>query len=389
MAKNRRLGWYGACSLLVTVLAHAAMAQDTPPRENLKSLRDTLARTRGAISRDTGQRARRDLQRWNLSSTELDAEARGWLLEVQIYAALAVGDAREAADILSQAPELPNARQTLRLSWLVAGAAGDAELAQRTLEQLRRTGFASDTAITKRRARLARIGHPAPDQTIRTDSGDTIALRDRGGDVLVLDFWCLRDQPTKKQIAALRDLVRESERHGRIAFLGVNSDPPGKVDTARRFARKHDLVWPHYYEQDAKSPPLTNAAFGVASIPWTVLIDGEGNVRAVGTAMAPEFQYAVRAALAETLGTYAVVRPRKADGVEAPRPAVKAPPKKDEEQAKPADPPHHPEARRLLDQARLYLKTGRKRDARKLLEELIEKYPNTREAREARRMGLI
>jgi len=38
------------------------------------------------------------------------------------------------------------------------------------------------------------------------------------------------------------------------------------------------------------------------------------------------------------------------------------------------DLPHDPEAARLLDQARLYLKTGKKTEAKKILHEIVEKY---------------
>lgn len=394
MAGYRRSSCSSASLLLSALLAAATAAQPESPRTGLKELRDTLAKTRGAIPREVGERAQREVRRWDLSPDDLDPAARGWLREAQVYAALAVGDAQQAAAILPRlAADFPDTRQTLRLSWLVAGAAGDAELALKTLVRLKEIGAAGDAAIAKHQKRLARIGHPAPQQSVQTEAGASIALVQRSGVVLVLDFWTLREEPSAKHIAALRGLVEEYAGNGQVAFVGINSDSSQQVAAARTFAKTHGFTWPQHYERSPGRRPLTDQAFfGVAGFPWDVLIDAEGMVRAVGTARAAGFQYALRAAVAEAQGKYAPLRPRAADGIEAPRPAVQAAPAKTPKEkrgTRPAEPPHHPEARRLLDQARLYLKTGRKRDARKLLEELIDKYPNTWEAREARRMGLI
>ena len=97
----------------------------------------------------------------------------------------------------------------------------------------------------------------------------------------------------------------------------------------------------------------------------------------------------VRAAVAEAAGEFVAVRPKTTAGVEAePRTAVKpaAPEAKEKEKEKPVasgDLPHNQEAASMLNQARVYLKTGRKTDAKKLLQEIVEKYPGTWEAKDA------
>ena len=200
---------------------------------------------------------------------------------------------------------------------------------------------------------------------------------------------------------ALRGLAEGYAAEPKVEFLGINDDKAEQVEAAKKLAAEKGYKWAQLYEASAGAAALTEPAFHVAASPWDVIIDGDGNVRAVGTASEPEFQYALRAAAVEAKGEYTAVAPRTIEGVAAARAAGEAPAveaekkgekkkKEKEEQAKPEpEPPHNEEAAKLLDQARLYLKTGKKTEAKRLLQELIEKYPNTWEAQEAKRLGIV
>lgn len=383
---------YVAVAAIGGLLAPASWGQTPTPLDELKTWHDKLARPNVVASAEDGRQARAKLAEWNLPVPELTPEQRGQWLRLVLHAALAVGDAAKAAEVLPELEQrFPDARDTLRAAWLVAGATGDAEKAQRTLARLKQAELASEAALARRTQRLALIGQAAPDVRVATEGGATVALRARDGAVLVLDFWSLRDQPTARQVKALRDLRAQYARRPNVEFLGVNSDPPSDAAAARDFARDSGYDWPQHYEQTAGEAPLSDQVFRVASRPWHVLIDGEGNIRAVGAAGEPEFEYAVRAAVAEAHGECAVIRPRTVAGrvAEAP-PAVRPTGDAHAEAGQPteayvpkSDLPHNEEAKRLLDQARVYLKTGRKTDAKKLLQEIVDKYPGTYEAREA------
>ncbi len=386
----------GIVALGVTAIA---AAQDSKTLGELKRWHDKLAESKTAISVADGQQARAELKKWGLSPDKLEAEPRGQLLRLEIFAALAVGDANGAVTVLPALErDFPKTQETLRAKWMTAVAAGDAQLAQQTLEQLKEGGTAKDKAIATRLARLRLVGTPAPDDEVAAEGGRKCPLRKRGGVVLALDFWNTREPPMERQVAALRGLAEAYAPDPKVEFLGINAGTPEQADAAKKLAAEKGYKWPQHYETLAGAP-LTEQAFHVESSPWDVLIDGDGNVRAVGAASEPEFQYALRAAVAEVKGDYPPVAPKTTEGVAAARaagetPAVEAEKKGEkkekEEQAKPEpEPPHDPEAAKLLDQARLYLKTGKKTDAKKLLQELIEKYPNTWEAREAKRLGLV
>jgi len=368
-------------------------AQDPALRAEVQRWHERLFGSKTAVSVADGRQAREQIARWNLDRKTLDAEVRGELLRLEIIAALAIGDAGYAVKHAAElGREFPALQSTRRATWLAAVAAGDAALARQTLEQLKEGGATKDKAIAVRLARLQRVGHAAPDRTVTTAGGPPMALRQRQGVVLLIDFWSVREPPADRQVEALRQLVATYKAEGQVAFLGVNTDAAEDVEAARKLAADKGYTWPQFYEQSTGAGTLA-AAFGVETLPWDVIIDGAGNVRAVGAAFEPEFQYALRAAFAEAKKEYPALAPRTVDGQVAPGPngesAREASEKNEEQVAPEPEPPHDPEAARLLDQARLYLKTGKKTEAKKLLQELIEKYPHTWEAREARRLGLI
>ena len=113
--------------------------------------------------------------------------------------------------------------------------------------------------------------------------------------------------------------------------------------------------------------------------------------RAAGAASETELVYALRAAVAEAKGAYAVMRPKTTAGEAVPEPVAAKPAGTESAKADAtpqatgkSDLPHNQEAARLLNEARVFQKTGRKTDARRVLQEIIDKYPGTWEAAEAK-----
>jgi hypothetical protein len=390
MGTRGRLKYGGGAAIgLLSLLTSAAVGQDTQSLAELKQWHEKLARPSDVVSVADGRQALAQLKTWNFAPDKLEAEQRGWLLGVALRADLAVGDAAGAAERLTRLQhERPDARETLGAQWQVAVATGDAELARRTLDTLKDQKAASEKAFSTRLARLEMVGQSAPGVTVKAGSGKPIALQQRERVVLLLDFWSLDKRPDEKQVKALCALYAEYGQPAQVQFLGVNTGASADLDSAEKFAADSGFEWPQYFEARPRSE-LLGKLFHVVSAPWQVLVDGDGNVRAVGAVTEPAFIYALRAAVAEAAGEYIAVRPKTTAGVEAEgRTAVKpaAPEAKEKEQEKPVasgDLPHNQEAASLLNQARVYLKTGRKTDAKKLLQEIVEKYPGTWEAKDA------
>ncbi len=319
MKVRRRLAVCGGLVGGLLVLTVKAQAPSSQTLEELQAWHDQLIRPHEVISLEQARQARDKLGAWNLAPDKLEAEQRGQWLRVQIATALALGDAATARQWLARLEqEQPEERETLRLAWMTAVVAGDAELAQRTLDKLSERGLAGEKAIALRSRRLRMVGQPAPDVSVRTEDGPVIALRQRQGVVLVVDFWRAKEPPSDKVVKALHGLYEAWRGDSKIAFLGVNADPPDQLQAAKQFATDQGYHWPQLYERAGRAASLTDLTFQVSASAWQVVIDGEGNVRAVGSATDPEFVYAVRAAVAEAKGQYPVLRPRTTEGAEAP-----------------------------------------------------------------------
>lgn len=392
MGAKRHVERGGAAALAGLLLITAtAVAQDAKTLAELKRWHDKLTESNAVLSVQDGRQVRAQLKTWGLSVNELELEQRGWLLRLEIAVALAMGNARRAAQWLPDLQlDFPDARATVR------GVAGGrchrrCRVGQAIAREAESTRGGQEYGGVQAAAALADdrpagAGHRGDHR----EWTDGCAAR-RNGVVLVLDFWNRRDKPGDEQVKALRGLYEALAGVGKVEFLGVNADGPAQVKAARRFAADNGYSWPQHYERRTSGAPLTHKAFRVDSSPWQIVIDGEGNVRAVGSASEAAFVYALRAAVAEARGEYPPVRPKTTDGKPAPRPKPEPPAVEPEPKAKEGPPPQvelpsNPEARTLLTRARLFRKTGKRTEAKKLLKEVIEKYPGTREAKEAAEM---
>ncbi|PTX64243.1 peroxiredoxin [Melghirimyces profundicolus] len=117
-------------------------------------------------------------------------------------------------------------------------------------------------------------GEQAPDFCLPTLEGETVCLKDLRGKVVLLSFWvtwcpsCQADLPGKEVFARSLDASR-------FAFFTVNvtgrEPDPGRV---KPFIRKHGYRFPVLLD-DGRS---TYDAFGITSVPASVLIDPEGRI---------------------------------------------------------------------------------------------------------------
>ena len=371
---------------LLLVTAATAFGQQNAPSE-LKTLHDRIVVTDHVISLQDAKLAHDRLAEWNLDPFTLKPEDRDRLLRTQIYAALGAGDAATAHDaaqsLLANAEhDAPN----LQAAYIAAAAAGDAQTAIDILKQ-QRSGADRDLRqlLSDRRRWMRQVGEKAPDVTIRTESMSEISTTQRHDRVLLIDFWNTLNEPDHKALDALKNLYDEYHRNRYIEFVGVNADAEKNVLGAKQAAEKRGLTWEQRYEAQAINAPITHGAFSAGRPPWDVLIDSFGYIRAVGAANELAFQYVVRAAVAETAGEFEIVLPidRNGDQPKKASETLNLQPAQPKQDAAAGEPTDSTEAEALLTRARLYLKTGKKTDARALLEKIVSQYPGTRQAAEA------
>lgn len=363
----------------------AAAAQQSAALNEIKTLAEDFARVDQVVSVADAERVRGRLAALKLNPADLQPREQEQLLRVELFAALGTGQAAAAGSAGDQLALLaPKKRQPLECAYVAALVNCHAARADERLRELISSATGAEKEQLSRRQRWLRtIGSEAPDLTI--EAGDErFATRDRRKRVLVIDFWSVLNTPSDLHVSTLLSVHDEFKGTAAFQMVGVNTDAENRVERAKSFAAEKGWVWPQHFERVAAGAPITHKAFRAGAAPYQVLIDGRGIIRAVGSAADPGFRYAIRAAVAETLGKAPAPQPIDVSGK---TPAEFAPPKAPE--APPVathnEPPRasDPAAADLLRQARVFLKTGRKTDAKAMLQRIVNEYPQSLEAREA------
>ena len=386
---NHRSTNAAACFLVASFLAgltSSANAQTKHTLNALAELHERIVRPSERLMPQAARDADDAVISWRLENVKLDTEPARQLCELQVMFALAAGDARTALERAAELDKLaPEQRVTLELTYLASLVAADADAAEEALKQLARLVKADERReLSQKRRRVRGVGEQAPDVEIRTDEHGDIAVRRRGDDVLVVDFWNLDSPPSAELCATLVAAHKEFERERHLEFVGVSADPEDQLDASRAFAKKSGFDWPQRYEGVERDAPITHVAFRAGNPPWTVIVDSYGDVRFVGGADEPAFYYVLAAALGEADGKFKRVGSHHGDGGDdaasgggekekpkPPPPSNVAPPESD------------PDALNKFNAARLALRTGSRQKAKTLFEEVVRRWPDSLEAQKA------
>jgi thiol-disulfide isomerase/thioredoxin len=104
-----------------------------------------------------------------------------------------------------------------------------------------------------------------------------ISIENLRGKIVVVDFWAAWDPTSKAEIPTLKELYARYKDQG-VEFIGVSLDRPGVgLDLLKTFVKDNGITWPQYYQGNWWASEFSTS-WGIWHVPWTFLIDAEGNL---------------------------------------------------------------------------------------------------------------
>ena len=118
------------------------------------------------------------------------------------------------------------------------------------------------------------VGHPAPDFTLATPTGELLSLRALRGQAVLVNFWASWCGPCRSEMPAFQAAYERYKDQG-FTILAVNQGEAGA--TATTFAQRLGLTFPIVLDSRGEASDL----YGVRALPTSFFVDREGIVRAV------------------------------------------------------------------------------------------------------------
>lgn len=140
------------------------------------------------------------------------------------------------------------------------------------------------------------IGAVAPDLALPTPVGDTLAISDLRGQVVLLDFWASWCRPCRIENPRVKRMYNTYQEQG-FTILGISLDRSGEA--WEKAIEADGLPW-HHMSDLRGWRSAASQLYKVGAIPYTVLLDREGRILAKGLRGA-----ALEAAVAEALAAEA------------------------------------------------------------------------------------
>ncbi len=117
-------------------------------------------------------------------------------------------------------------------------------------------------------------GREIPDFALRTLAGETRRISEYRGEVVLVNFWATWCSACRQQFTALEDLHEKYHGSG-LTLLSVNIDDDAKA--AAEMVKRLKLSFPVLMDARKDVAKL----YELENLPFTVLVDREGTVRAL------------------------------------------------------------------------------------------------------------
>lgn len=123
----------------------------------------------------------------------------------------------------------------------------------------------------------------APNFTLKSNSGKNIRLSELKGQVVLVNFWASWCGPCRQEMPKLEDLYQKYNKLG-FTILGINVEED--ATKANQIIAKGGISFPILYDNQNSVSKLYN----VSAMPSTVIIDRNGNQRAVHLGYKPGYE---------------------------------------------------------------------------------------------------
>jgi peroxiredoxin len=133
----------------------------------------------------------------------------------------------------------------------------------------------AETGVTVPAAQrgIVKAGDEAPNFKLKDMNGETVALSDLRGKVVLLNFWATWCGPCRIEMPAMERLYRAYPRKD-FEILAVSTDAQGAAVT-RPFQQENHLTFPILHDADFR----VGLAYGARTLPMTFMVDRQGIVR--------------------------------------------------------------------------------------------------------------
>lgn len=121
---------------------------------------------------------------------------------------------------------------------------------------------------------------PAPDFTLKTNTGENLRLAEQRGKVVMINFWATWCAPCRQEMPFLDELYQRYERAG-FTLFGVNVEQDNSA--AQRFLEEIEVSFPILFDPTSD----VSRAYQVSAMPTTVMVDRDGQVRYVNRGYRP------------------------------------------------------------------------------------------------------
>ena len=117
-------------------------------------------------------------------------------------------------------------------------------------------------------------GQKAPDLTLVDIDGNEVRISDMIGKPIVLNFWASWCPPCRRGMPDFDRVYKELGDEVKIMMINLTGSRGETVERAKNYVAGQGYSFPVYFD----TRMMSNAAYGIRSIPLTVFIDRDGYI---------------------------------------------------------------------------------------------------------------